>query len=1170
MFIERLIINGFKSYRDHTIIDGFDPCFNAITGPNGSGKSNILDAICFVLGISNLSHVRANSLQELIYKQGQSGVTKAIVEIIFNNSDKSQSPVGYENFDHIKVSRQITSGSTSKYFINDHPANQQRVQTLFHSVQLNINNPHFLIMQGRITKVLNMRPPEILGLIEEAAGIRMFEDKKDESKRVLERKQRQLDEIDNILETDLIPNLEKLRIEKEEYNRWVSSKNEFERLNRWLIGLKFNSSEERLENLINEHSKVKEELKSFKKREKGINEELNKVRKSIKDLNNRKESNDRQRFQQLESEFERNQDLILRKTIEKEQLEDEIRRHGHKKESINLQMKSDENQCNDKKNDYEREERELSDYNEEVRIIKTEVSNIEKRISDVNIGIINENENCSLSDQIEQTKRKISDYDLNILRITNSRPHLNNQHETLIHQKRSTESELRSLEHRRNQILQDIEIIENDINRIDFDPEKEKSMIQRRDYLNNHKNSIEDEIDQLERNLVGIEIDYHAPPGFSHEKVRGVLARLIRIKDNRYTVAAETVAGAKLYYIVVDDVETSKSLLRPGVLSRRSTVIPLDEIRSKEVSSRIISTARKISPGACVALDYIECEDYILPAAKFAFGQSIVCDTLEEAKNVTFHPEVRTKTVTLEGDVFDPQGTLSGGSRPNNSGILDKISHYQDLKNEEKDIIEEINTINNSLADNISISRRYSDLSQKLDISRHELEISENALSRSRYHEIDHDIGLLEEEIHNNESLFIQMNNQKNQEYKNLEHLQQSFQEWTKLKNSRINELETYLKDHRGKLDLALNRMRKKKDNVDLLSIEIQDLSMLISNHQSTLKELEHRILEQTSRVKEVISTIEECKLQKISIEKELQEVKEIIQATDESLSACILQEEELQKELTSTCSLIRQKENYHNDLICKEDSLKQKINDLKKNHPWIEQERRFFGVSHTEFDFSLYDKNETKSKTQELKTLCEELGSHINKRAMSMFEKAETELNMLRNKKEIVENEKQKIIDVINELEIKKKEAISSTHRKVNEDLGNIVSEVLPGSRAGLSATEGKTIFDGLEIIVSFSGVNKSLQELSGGQRSLIALSLVLSLLKFKPAPVYILDEIDAALDLSHTQNIGKMLRKSFKNAQFIVVSLKEGMWHNANVLFKTSFRDSNSEVERIQNRND
>ena len=118
------------------------------------------------------------NLQELVYKQGQAGVTKAVVTIIFDNSDVSTSPTGYESYKQITVTRMIIIGGKNKYLINGVTVQQNQVQNLFHSVQLNVNNPHFLIMQGRITKVLNMKPPEILSMIEEAAGTRMFETKK--------------------------------------------------------------------------------------------------------------------------------------------------------------------------------------------------------------------------------------------------------------------------------------------------------------------------------------------------------------------------------------------------------------------------------------------------------------------------------------------------------------------------------------------------------------------------------------------------------------------------------------------------------------------------------------------------------------------------------------------------------------------------------------------------------------------------------------------------------------------------------------------------------------------------------------------------------------------------------------------------------------------------------
>lgn len=183
----------------------------------------------------------------------------------------------------------------------------------------------------------------------------------------------------------------------------------------------------------------------------------------------------------------------------------------------------------------------------------------------------------------------------------------------------------------------------------------------------------------------------------------------------------------------------------------------------------------------------------------------------------------------------------------------------------------------------------------------------------------------------------------------------------------------------------------------------------------------------------------------------------------------------------------------------------------------------------------------------------------------MAMFEKAEDEYNDLISKKNIIENDKTKIKMVIEELDEKKKETLKVTWAKVNSDFGSIFSTLLPGTMAKLEPPEGCSFLDGLEVRVAFGSVWKqSLSELSGGQRSLLALSLILALLLFKPAPLYILDEVDAALDLSHTQNIGRMIKSHFPHSQFIVVSLKEGMFNNANVLFRTKFVDGVSTVQR------
>merc|ERR1719252_548959 len=243
----------------------------------------------------------------------------------------------------------------------------------------------------------------------------------------------------------------------------------------------------------------------------------------------------------------------------------------------------------------------------------------------------------------------------------------------------------------------------------------------------------------------------------------------------------------------------------------------------------------------------------------------------------------------------------------------------------------------------------------------------------------------------------------------------------------------------------------------------------------------------------------------------------------------------------------------------------KDEIKRLEAENPFINTDKEFFGKEGTEYDFQARDVSVETAKLEQMKIEQKALGNSVNKKVVGMYEKAEEEHRDLCNKREIILQDKGKIKEVIDDLDRKKTEAIKKTYEHVSRDFGNIFSTLLPNVSAKLAVPEGMKCTDGLEIKVAFQGVWKSsLTELSGGQKSLLALSLVLALLKYKPAPMYILDEIDAALDLSHTQNIGTMIKQHFPEAQFIVVSLKDGMFQNANVLFRTRFIDGCSRVER------
>lgn len=252
-----------------------------------------------------------------------------------------------------------------------------------------------------------------------------------------------------------------------------------------------------------------------------------------------------------------------------------------------------------------------------------------------------------------------------------------------------------------------------------------------------------------------------------------------------------------------------------------------------------------------------------------------------------------------------------------------------------------------------------------------------------------------------------------------------------------------------------------------------------------------------------------------------------------------------------------------------KADKARQEAEERRKKlcerNTWIATEEKQFGREGTDYDFTNTSPEQAKRELEEKEKEHSALSKRVNRGAAAMWDKADAQYRELAVKREALSRDKEKIEAVMEELDGKKEEALRQTWAKVDKDMASIFSLLLPGSSACLQPERGKSFLEGLEIKVQMGSTWKdSLSELSGGQRSLLALSLILALLLFKPAPIYILDEIDAALDPSHTQNIGKMIREHFPFAQFVVVSLKEGMFSNANALFRAHFVDGSSQVSR------
>lgn len=270
------------------------------------------------------------------------------------------------------------------------------------------------------------------------------------------------------------------------------------------------------------------------------------------------------------------------------------------------------------------------------------------------------------------------------------------------------------------------------------------------------------------------------------------------------------------------------------------------------------------------------------------------------------------------------------------------------------------------------------------------------------------------------------------------------------------------------------------------------------------------------------------------TLKAKIKEQKEKINSQNKELKAKYIRKEKMAKQNQELVLEIKKSENTIAKLRTENKDGFQYLDNLEKKYKWIAEDKKFFGTKNTRYDYSKEDPVEAGKKLHTATTQKNKMERNINVKAMMMLEREEKQYEEVSRRKQIIQDDKDKIKSIIEDLDEKKKLEVKKAWEGVSLNFGRIFSTLLPGAQAKLVAAVGDDFLSGLAIKVGFNDLWKeSLNELSGGQRSLVALSLILAMLKFKPAPLYILDEVDAALDMSHTQNIGNMLKTHFKNSQ-------------------------------------
>ena len=1043
-----------------------------------------------------MNTVRAQNLQDLIYKRGQAGVTKASVTIVFDNRDKANSPIGFDDYAQISVTRQIVLGGASKYLINGHRAQQTTVQNLFQSVGLNINNPNFLIMQGRITKVLNMKNVEILAMIEEAAGTRMFEDRKEKSNRIMAKKEVKVQEIEALLREEIEPKLEKLRAEKRAWLDYQKTQGDLERLTRVVVAADHVRATEKVKI-------VGEELESKKRRVQEIEVQAVKLNREIEnlaeDLQRVRAVRDKElkkggKFQALEEKVkEHSHELVRLSTqldLERTSVADEEKRQS----SLVKNVRDSEAALQEKRAAYERLQGQYNDAKVQLDELNREVEQKEELLSTLQTGVASRegqesgyqghlhnarNRATAASTEQEQARLKISHLET---QIQTDEPKAKKAREQNSQQLR----ELERLQHHAQQL-------ETQLIKAGFDPCREQQLHQQETSLQQSIRALREQANRLGRKVAGMDFTFTDPEsGFDRSRVKGLVAQLFSLSPDKAQAgtALEVCAGGRLYHVVVDTAETGTQLLQNGKLRKRVTIIPLNKISTFKTSAQKIGAAQQMAPGKVdIALSLIGHDAEVSAAMDYVFGSTLICQDAETAKKVTFDPAVRTKSVTLEGDVYDPSGTLSGGSSPNTSGVLVTLGQLNQVTKQIQLQENELKQLQDVMKKEKEKLKAMKAAKQELDLKQHEIQLTQQQINESSSSSVIQAVEGLKTQIEQLKHAMADAKVRQLEAEQDAHRIEKDISELNDNRDSKLHELEK-------SLDGLKTRLSKKSTAVKTTQKELQHARVESEQAEGDLMVSREQLAEAGSTSENQRGKVDNLLKQQSSVKAEheralakLKDEQAKLSGFDEELSELESAKGKKSNQLAEE-SLEAQKLRHGVEKATKESmAAQQLVASLEKEHDWIAENRGQFGKSGSAYDFQGKNVSECRATLKTVTERWQGMKKKINPKVMAMIDSVEKKEASLKTMMRTVIRDKKKIEETIATLDEYKREALVKTWKKVTVDFGHIFSDLLPGNNtAKLVPADGgdeRNIQKGLEVKVCLGKVWKqSLIELSGGQR--------------------------------------------------------------------------------------
>lgn len=1153
MRIEKITLRNFKSFGKKAEIP-FYSGFTVITGPNGSGKSNIIDSILFCLGLStSTKQLRAERLTDLIHN----GKKDAEVTILFSENGKK-----YEISRKVKVTEK---GYYSYYYLNGKSVSLSDIHNFLSQYGI-YSDAYNVVMQGDVTRIIEMSPIQRRKIIDDVAGISEFDEKKEKALEELERVRESIEKLEAVIAevNDRLESLERDRNEALRYKDVLSRKERYElylRAHEYLEALNGKDKIEReIERLEKQKDKLTNKIPELTEKIRNVNDIVKEIAAKISEIGDERSVEIQSRILELTSEVEsikRSESFYLEeaKRIEEEiiknlgemskikeeidaidaELEDYAIKRIHVGEIVG-ELSSKIEELKEKLEVVDREHRsfrdDLVDRREKLEVVKEERSEV-LRERDKLIELLRriEIEVEEVKNEIEKLKLRLEEFE---------RERVNKIKEVEKYKKELEEAKNKLVSADRNlfSIRSKISDIEEELKKAEVELAKVRAKLST---LKTYSRSVEILLEARNRREL---------PG-----IFGTVAQLGEV-DEEYINAIEAAAGNALQFIVVeteDDAVTSIQYLK-SVRGGRATFIPLRKIRNFNI--KLDKSVVKEEGVIDYAVNLVRCEKKFLPVFKFILKDTVVVDTIETARKLM---DRGYRLVTLDGDIVEKSGLMTGGSSERRGVLIsreliererelsDKIFELQkqkerlfsqldmaeNLRKQHRDEVERLQGIINELRNSIDIlNEKIGDLRKRLDELERKVEerLSEREENvkllkeyNTRLKELESEIASLELEIENIEA---------------------------KLKGSRIpkilEELENIKEEYQRNREILLSIEKK----IEGLEFRRRQLESSLNERQLYVNKLERR-------QNEIQEMIEQGKRRVAEINSELEALREEERELSDKLKELRRQRDELLRDL-------RELEEEKSKVEFEVQRLEDRIRMQKEKLEVVVREMLEMGEVTIPEDLPPLEevKNTLLRLTDELSHF-----GDVNLKAIQEYEEVKVRRDELVEKKIVLEKERRDILDRIDRYERMKREIFFEVFSTINKNFAEIIRELANG--------EGELYLDGDDpfnsgLYIRVKPNNKPVQKLesmSGGEKSLVALALIFAIQMYKPAPFYAFDEVDMFLDGINVGRVAKMIKKRSKEAQFIVVSLRKPMLENADAIVGITLgRDNVSLVTGIK----